>query len=197
MMTNINESIVSEAENRNQNLLAEELVGLIETYHPHENPGVSRETVAQYSEALTDGAEDSFDRGAFDETVDSRLTDATAWVDGDTLYTVNDNRISIYPASWHEALAQSTDVREHIRFLRDDAEDFEIFGSRGTGYGIPESELIDIVAVVGQADPNAVKTRIEDLRDRGEIVEGLDQHPDARVRIAENADEIQDPALSK
>lgn len=196
-MTSINETIVSEAQDRNQNLLAEEFLKLVEVYHPHEEPGVSRETVTAYSEALTDGVDGSFDRGTFDETVNARLTDADTWVDADSFYALGTDRVSIYPGSWHDALGRSTDVREYVRYLRDEADDFEAFGSQGTGAGIPESDLIDIVAVVGRTDPDAVKARIEDLRNDGEIVEGPDQHPAARVRIAEDADEVQDPTLDK
>lgn len=196
-MTSINENIISEAEERNRNLLADELLKLIEIYHPHEEPGVSRETVAAYSEALTGGAQGSFDRGTFDETVNARLTDAETWADADSFYALGTDRISIYPGSWHDDIGRSTDVREYIRYLRDEADEFEPFGSQGTGYGIPESDLIDIVAVVGRTDPDAVKARIEDLRDDGAIVEGPDQHPDARVRLAEDADEVQDPTLDK
>ena len=141
-MTKINERIVSEAESRSQNLLAEELVELVEIYHPNREMGVSRETVAQYSEALANGAEESFNSGAFDETVDARTTDIETWVDSNTIYSLGNNRISVYPASWHGALSGSTNIREYVRFLRDDAEDFEVFGPVEPGMASPRANSL-------------------------------------------------------
>lgn len=142
VMTKINERIVSEAESRSQNLLAEELVELVEIYHPNREMGVSRETVAQYSEALANGAEESFNSGAFDETVDARTTDIETWVDSNTIYSLGNNRISVYSASWHGALSGSTNIREYVRFLRDDAEDFEVFGPVEPGMASPRANSL-------------------------------------------------------
>lgn len=183
-MTDINENVVTEAVQQGESLLAEDFVELIERHHPHEQPGVSRETIDQYTDALAVRDETDFDADGFTETLDSRLTDAETWQGHDALYALNDDRVSTYPANWHEALGGSTDVREYIRFLLE-AENFENLESGGAGYGVPQKTLLDIVAVVGRTDREAAKARLEELRDSGEVIEDADQHPDARVRLAE------------
>lgn len=189
-MIEINEDVIEEAEQRSGNLFAEELVELIERHHPHAKPGIERETVASYAAALADGAAEDFERGTFDDAVEARLTDAETWQGEDVLYVLDGGRVSAFPARWHEALSGSTAIREYVRFLREDTAYLD-FESGASGSGIPESILLDIVAVVGQTDRKAVKARVEDLRESGEIVEDADQHPDARVRLAEHAEDLQ------
>lgn len=196
-MVELNEAVVAEVERREQNLLVEEFVELVERHHPHTQPGVTRETITQYAGALPDGATDHFGDGTLTETVDSRLTDSETWRGEDTLYALDDDRVSVYPNAWHRALGGSDDVREYVRYLRDEAGDFEMFDSQGAGRGIPEDTLLDVVTVVGRTDRDAVKAQVEERRDRGELVEGPDQHPEARVRLAEDAEDVQDPTLDK
>ena len=51
-MVQINDRVLTAATQRGQNLLNEEVVALIERYHPHEQPGISRETLEAYATAL-------------------------------------------------------------------------------------------------------------------------------------------------
>lgn len=55
VMTKINESIVSEAESRSQNLLAEELVESVEIYYPNREMGM-RVVSSQYFTISSTGA---------------------------------------------------------------------------------------------------------------------------------------------
>ena len=51
-MVQINDRVLTAATQRGQNLLNEEVVALIERYHPHEQPGISREALEAYATAL-------------------------------------------------------------------------------------------------------------------------------------------------
>jgi len=65
----------------------------------------------------------------------------------------------------------------------------------GAGQGIPEGTLLDIVATVGRTDREEAKNALAELRKSGEIVEGSDQHPDAGVQSAENAEDPGDESV--
>lgn len=180
-MTDTRETVLDEATQRSRNLLVSELVALIERHHT-ESRGVERETLAAYGEALAEEPNFAFDVGAFSEAVDERLVDSETWTGDDALYDLGDDRISAYPRDWHERLGGETDVREYVEYLESDESGFEESDPYDDA-GIQESTLLDIVPVVGRTDRDAVKAQIEDRRAAGEIAEGPDQHPDARVQL--------------
>jgi hypothetical protein len=195
-MADINERIVAEADDRGGSLLVDEFVRLVEQYHPHDRPGIAWDTLEAYTEAMegTDFGH-SHDMDGFLDTVDDRL------VDGDSAYTADafyrlDDRISAYPRDWHDALGGETDLREFVRFLAAiDPEGESGADLGGVGRGVPEQVLLDAAGIVGRTDPETVKSRLEDLRERGELVEDADQHPNARVRLPENADNLRDSSI--
>lgn len=195
-MVEVDERVLAEAIQRSQNLLIEELVKLIERYHSHEQPGVSQETLEAYAQALEEEPNYEFDTETFLSTVDERLTDTKTWYRDDALYEIDATRVSVYPPRWHEELGGSTDLRAYVQFLLDGDSGFQSdTASGGAGRGVPEQVLLDIVSVVGRVDRDTVKARLEDLRDNGELVQDADQHPDARVRLAERADDLRDSSL--
>lgn len=195
-MVEVDERVLAEATHRSQNLLMEELVKLIERYHSHEQPGVSQGTLEAYAQALEEEPNYEFDAEAFLSTVDERLTDTKTWYSDDALYEIDATRVSVYPPQWHEELGGSTDLRAYVQFLVDTDSGFQSdTASGGAGRGVPEQVLLDIVSVVGRVDRDTVKARLEDLRDRGELVQDADQHPNARVRLAECPDNLRDSSL--
>lgn len=181
-MTDLDERVLNEARQQGSNLLTEELLALIERHHPHETPGVTRETVGRYADALADTQAYEFDPTAFDDELTKRLTDAETWQGRTALYALDDDRVSVYPARWHDRLGGSTDVREFVRFLLEREAFLADLDSGGAGHGIPEDTLLDVVAVVGRIDREDAKATLERHRAEGELVEDADQHPDARVR---------------
>ena len=194
-MVEINERIVAEADDRGESLLVDEFLTLIEQYHSHDRPGIAWETLEAYTEAMggTDYGHSHDMEGVLD-AVDERLTDGEYRTDA--FYRVGDDRVSVYPASWHDELGGEIDLREYVRFLtnRDiDAENGAELGANGGG--VPEPLLIEIAGIVGRTDPDTVKSRLEDLREQHELVEGADQHPNARVRLPENADNLRDSSI--
>ena len=192
-MVEISEQVLAEATHRSRNLLTTELVALIERHHPHDQPGVSRETLEAYAKALTDEPDYRFDAEGFLDEIDERLIDIETWAGNDALYPVDD-RVSAYPAQWHAELGGSIDVRAYLDFLQNEAVGF-MHDTRGPGQGVPEETLLDIVATVGRTDREEAKNALADLRQGGELVEGPDQHPDAGVRLAENAEQLRDESI--
>ncbi|EMA49471.1 hypothetical protein [Halococcus thailandensis] len=194
-VTEINERIVAEADDRGESLLVDEFLRLIEQYHTHERPGIAWATLEAYTEAMagTDHGHSHDMEGVLD-AIDDRLTDGEYRTDA--VYRVGDDRVSAYPASWHDELGGEIDLREYVRFLTNlDLDDENGAELGANGGGVPEQLLLEVASIVGRADPEAVKSRLEDLRERHELVEDADQHPNARVRLPENADNLRDSSI--
>ena len=85
-MVQINDRVLTAATQRGQNLLNEEVVALIERYHPHEQPGISREALEAYATALANEPQYRFDVGEFFDAVDEQVTDVETWAGDGMLY---------------------------------------------------------------------------------------------------------------
>jgi hypothetical protein len=166
---------------------------LIERGH-REEPGIDRETLDAYVDAFAGRENFDFDEAWFDEELEAGLVDDDGWVDEESLYRLDDDRISRYPQRWHEELGGSDDVTEFVRFLGNTAF-AESIGQSGAGRGIDEEALLDVVAAVGRVPKDDGKADLESLREEGVVVEDADQHPNAGVYLAEEAEELRDPAL--
>lgn len=189
----VDESAIEEITEHSQNVLFRELMLMIERAHP-ETAGISRETIDAYASELGEATAVAFTPEELLDTVDDRLVDTDTWVDTKTLYPLDD-RISVYPARWHDALGGTVDIPAYIRFIEDEVDGNDADLTRAQpGDGLHEQDLLDLVAVVGRTDRETAKSRLEQLRDRGEIAEGADQHPDALVYLRERTDR-RDPAL--
>ncbi|QLG28627.1 hypothetical protein HUG10_14205 [Halorarum halophilum] len=185
-MVELDEDVLEELQHGGRSLLIEDVVSIIERNHLDDRPGVSRETLEAYADALEADPDQQFDMETFHEELDSRLTDSDTWVDDDRLYRVGDDRISSYPATWHDRLGGKTDVRTYVVFLQDEAPEFkEDVGRGGAGPGIPQDQLLDVVSVVGRIERQEARAVLQDLHDRGELVEDADQHPDAGVMLGD------------
>jgi hypothetical protein len=196
-MTEVNDAVVEEALQHSQNLLLREVVTLIERGHPDTDttPGITRETLTAYAQEF--GEETAFPAGPeeFRAEIDNRLTDSETWINNEALYELTDDRVSVYPRHWHDALGGEVDIPSFLEFLQDEVTGVEEdFTSGGAGDGVPEDSLVNIVSVVGRTDPESVKTRIETLRDEGVLAEDADQHPSARVQLRRR-DDRRDPSL--
>ncbi len=194
-MAELSDEVLDEAAHEGETLLVEDLVSLAERAHDDE-PGIERDRLMAYAEALAERRDVGFDLQAFDKGVADRLTDAETWADRDRLYELGDGRLSLYPTEWHAALGGSTDVADYLAFLKQDSPAF--VRERGTGEvgpGIPKQKLLDIVAVIGRVDRETARAALKDARDAGEVVEDADQHPQAGVYLREEADTYRDGTL--
>ena len=193
-MPDIDDTIVQEAAERGESFVIDDFVRLVEQFHPDGKPGVSRGVLDAYARAVED-ERPKFDAAAVSRAIDDRVSEDGEYAP-DAFYRLDDERISVYPPAWHDDLGGETDLREYVRYLSDrdhGAENGTELG--GIGPGVPEQELIDIVGILGNTDPRAAKNELESLRDDGELVEDADQHPNARVRLSDRADNARDSSL--
>jgi hypothetical protein len=93
-----------------EDFTARELVRYLERHHPVEGLGVPRDLVEAYAEEL------DYDLDRLRTSLDDRLTDSRTWQSGERLYEIDGN-VSIYPASWHERLADTTDLSEYVAVM--------------------------------------------------------------------------------
>lgn len=109
-MVSVDSDLVEQLANHDEYFTVRDLIRFLERHHPVEGPGVPRDLVEAYVEEL------EYDYDRFDSSLDDRLTDARTWQPGDRLYRVGEN-VSIYPRSWHEQLADSTDVSKYVETM--------------------------------------------------------------------------------
>lgn len=147
-----------------------------------DGPGIDRETLDAYVEAVEKRRDFDFD--------------AEGFYDEDKIYRLEGDRISRYPRSWHEELGGSDDVAAFVRFLNDTGF-ADTVGKSGAGSGIDEEALLDVAAAVGRISKGDAKARLETLRDEDVVVEDADTHPHGGVYLAEDASELRDPALDE
>ncbi|WP_327050828.1 hypothetical protein [Halomicrococcus gelatinilyticus] len=182
----------------NQTLRLDGLVVLVERFHSHTQPGVPRETIDRYADPFSTSVGGGPDVDAFHEEVESRLTDSRTWSGGDSLYRLDPGRISRYPAEWHDRLGGTTDVRKYVDFIQEEVPEFkDDVGQGGSGPGVPEQPLLDAIAVVGRTDRDEVKAELADLRDRGEIAEDADQHPNPGVVLRDEREDLRDSTVDR
>ncbi|MDS0282175.1 hypothetical protein [Haloarcula onubensis] len=183
-MVNTDQEAVDEIVHEGDALGSRELLDILERHHD-EQPGVSREAIDAYARELAEREDSSFDVDTFEETIAERLTESDSWVD-DTgrLYELGDDRISQYPATWHDRLGGERDPAAYIRFFEAEAPSV-LNNAAGGRKGVNEDQLIDVMTVVGGLSRRSAKAAIESGRDDGRLVEDADQHPKAGVYLAE------------
>ena len=181
MDTELSEPLLREAGHRGEYLLPRDFVALAERYlsGPDREPGVSRARVAAHLEPL--GEESHVEAEPFGAAIDDATVDSDHWAGDQAVYEVGDDRLSAYPPSWHEAIGGSTSLPEMVRYLMDETAFQPVDG--GAGDGIPESDLIDIAAVVGGFTLEEARAELEACRDDGRLVEDADQNPNAGVYL--------------
>ena len=167
---------------------------LVERGH-RTGPGVDRATLDDYVDAFAARENFEFDPEWFYDELEAALVDDETWVAEDSLYRLDDDRISRYPARWHEELGGSDDVAAFLDFLQD-TPFADSVGQSGAGGGIDEQALLDVVAAVGRVPKDDAKARFESLREEGVVVEDADQHPHSGVYLADEAGEMRDPGLN-
>lgn len=184
-MVDTDQQAVDEIVHEGEALGTRELLDILERYHDDE-PGVSEAAIDAYARELNEREDSAFDAEAFWGVVDDRLTDSESWVDdGDHLYELDGDRISQYPATWHDRLRGERDPAVYLRFFEERAS--SVLGNAPGGrQRASEDQLIDVMAVVGEMRRDAAKAEIETARDDGRIAEDADQHPKAGVYLAEN-----------
>ncbi|MFC6726222.1 hypothetical protein ACFQE1_18005, partial [Halobium palmae] len=98
-MATLKEHVLNEAGERQDRLTIGQLVTLIERHDPEEGPGVTRERIREYAEALAERDApvnpDKVD-GAIDDRLaeDESLSGPVSWTGSTTLFDVGEGRVS-------------------------------------------------------------------------------------------------------
>lgn len=124
------------------------VIGLLERHHDAQ-PGMPRRAVTAYARALESRRDYSFDAGSFMDEVDERLTDAETWEGPDRFYELDGDRISVFPARWHEELSGSTDAAEYLRFIDEHIPELgEKPENLGASVTVPRDRLVEIIRIL-------------------------------------------------
>lgn len=194
-MVDTNQQVIEEARQRGDTLTSRELLLLIEQYHRPGGPGVGRELLEAYDAEVARDDVIPYQEGQLLETVERHLGDDESWVDEETYYPVGDDRVSTFPAAWHDELGDTTDLRAYVDVIGNaiGGSDTDSDSQRGRmGTGVPEGLLLEAARAVGGLDSETAKSRLEERRDAGELVEDADQHPNARVHLSEDTEAMRD-----
>lgn len=184
--------VLDEAGQLGETLLVDDLIDLVARYDDDGEDGVRVDRLVAYAERLAAEGH-PVDPESIRPAVEERLVDETEWVGDDPLYPTGDGRVSLFPQSWYDELAGERDVRWYVEVLTAAIADSDADPTRGgagdpaAGDGVPETLLLDVASVVGGLDRDAVRGTVEQLRVDGVLAEDADQHPDANVRLAEDA----------
>lgn len=202
---------VLRAAHRRETLSVRALVRLIEQSHATDASGVARDVLTEYAETLADieltlesqtdpdAAPDHFEftRGIFERELRARTTNEATWVNETVLYALPDERISIYPLDWHEALSGTTDLADCFAFVEDVTALQDTNQERTTDSSVPERLLLGVATVIGGLDPPTAESQLADAKERGAIVEAADcaSNPPLQLRAAPDTNEQALPPL--
>jgi hypothetical protein len=179
-MTDLRRAVLDEAGERSKYLTPTEFLTLVERGHRDNGPGVERSTYDAYTERLAEETP-TVDAESLQRELDDLTVDDEEWVGDEAVYPVGDDRISLYPPTWHERLGGESDPRAYLRAF----ESLDAFGQ-----GVSESTLLDAMTVVGGVDRDTAKGNLEARRKDGTVVEDADQHPEANVYLAEDREDL-------
>lgn len=193
-MVEVREEVVEQLEAHQETMRLEDFVRIVERDHrgdgagvdrengsgvDRENEaGVDRETLTAYAEAVYFDV----DRSAIDE----RVIDSNEWAEGEHFYEVGDGRVSVYPPDWHEAFADTSDVRDVLEVIQRETTEPEGDAKEAVTeeQGVPEEKLFWVAETVADIDRETVRERLKQLRQEGEIEEFASQHRNPTIRIS-------------
>lgn len=181
-MVSVDPDLVEQLTPHDEYFTVRGLVQYLERHHAVEGPGVPRDLVTAYVEEL------EYDSDRFESSLDDRLTDARTWHPGERLYRVGEN-VSIYPPSWHERLADSTDVSEYVEVMLESVaapEGVEI--DRGK-LGIVQDDLLTAIEIIAETDRASARELVRKQRLEGRVVLYAFQNPEEIVRLPEERGE--------
>ena len=178
-MVELDERALDELQGRSETMTPRDLIRIVETYHFTDEPGVARETLDAYLDAL------DYDTDEVDTHLDSRTTDAREWAESDAIYDVGAGRLSAYPASWHEKLGDTTDLTDYVEVIQNDVD--ETYGQVEEAVseaGVPEQLLFRVMGAIAGVEREDAREQLATLRRQGVLEETTDQHPAGTVRLA-------------
>ncbi|NHN58421.1 MULTISPECIES: hypothetical protein [Halorussus] len=181
-MASVDSDLVTQLSRHDEYYTARELVRYLERHHPVEGPGVPRDLVEAYAEEL------EYDLERFEESLEDRLTDARTWQPGDRLYRVDGN-VSIYPPSWHEQLADTTDLSKFVEVMLESVRTPEGVEVDRSDLGVAQDDLLTAVEIIADMDRSEARRLLRSQRLEGRVVLWAFQNPEEIVRLPEEHDE--------
>src|SRR6056297_782292 len=179
-MITLDEHALEELLHRGRYLSVTDFVRLIEQDHPHEKEGISREVLESYAEAIVDDLEAfaPFSVAQMNRLLDLHLTDSPVWLKS-ALYSVEQDRVSIYPKPWYDQLHGETDPREYVAVMRDEFAAARGHVSRGSDApGVPKQQLLEAMVILGGMDRGTATGEVNEMRERGDLLLYPFQNPD-------------------
>lgn len=182
-MGRLDDEVIDELRTELGNLSVHDFLELLEQHHRSGEPGVARDLVEGYFDALEERSE--FAAGSMREEFGAKLTDERATASGDAVYKVGDGRVSAYPASWHEQLGDGGSLVDLVRVMTRST-DRTLEGAASTA--VREDDLLDAATAIGGVNRQEAREQLEDLRADGVLVADADQHPRAGISLTEDAE---------
>ncbi|USZ68847.1 hypothetical protein NGM10_03705 [Halorussus salilacus] len=181
-MTSVDSDLVENLAHHDDYLTARELVQYLERHHPVEGPGVPRDLVEAYAEEL------DYDPHRLATSLDDRTTDSPTWQPGDRVYRIEGN-LSIYPASWHERLADTTDLSRFVEVMLESVAAPDGVEVERGDLGVRQDDLITAVEIIAEIGRGEAHGLLRDQRVAGDIVLYAFQNPEEVVRLPEEDSE--------
>ncbi|WP_276300638.1 hypothetical protein [Halorussus lipolyticus] len=178
-MASVDSDLANELSHHDDYFTARELVRYLERHHTVEGPGVPGDLLEAYADEL------EYDRDRFDSSLENRLTDARSWQSGERLYRIGDN-VSIYPQSWHERLADTTDLAEYVEVMLESVRAPEGVEIEREDLGVSQEDLLTAAEIIGEMDRAEARRLLKNQRLEGSIVMYAFQNPEEVVRLPEN-----------
>lgn len=175
-MVSVDTDLANQLSHHDDYFAARDLVEYLERHHPVEGPGVPRDLVEAYADEL------EYDRERFDDSLDDRLTDARSWQPGDRLYRIDGN-VSVYPPSWHERLAGSTDLAEYVDVMLESVKAPEGVEVDRSDLGVAQADLLTAAEIIGELDRGEATALLKNQRLGGSLVLYAFQNPEELVRL--------------
>jgi hypothetical protein len=182
-MTEIKDVVLEQSTRWGEPPTVPEFVAVAERAHPGA-PGIGRDHLLTYAEVLEGDRGVPFDLETFEGRLDDQTTDSTEWTDESSVYAVGDDRVSRYPAEWHDALGGSDDPAAYLEFLTErDLPMVVTHEGDEVGPSVPQPDLLEILMAVGNNSRDEAREALQKARADGRVVEDADQHPNAGVYL--------------
>ncbi|MFB6164118.1 MAG: hypothetical protein ABEJ31_03070 [Haloarculaceae archaeon] len=185
-MPQLSDEAIEEAVHRGDTSSAVELLGLFERHHADGRAGITTDVLAEYAARLEARDDYVFDADEFVAEIEALTTDAERWVEPEAVYAVEADRVSRYPARWHERLADA-DLQTIVAFLTNEAAGY-LDDVSNSGRGVPEHELAQVVSVLWGTDVTEAQAAIEDAQSDDDLLAEQEANRDPEVYLESDED---------
>ncbi|MCO8253626.1 hypothetical protein NKF26_07410 [Haladaptatus sp. AB618] len=176
-MVVVDNRLVDDLSLRDREYEIDDFVRYLERHHHGEKPGLSRERIDAYADAL------DYDKDRTNALLEERLMDSETWMPGNNLYRVEGN-VSIYPPSWHEQLDDTIDLVEYVRVMLAEKE-AKTGRLNPAQRGVPQPDMLTAIEIFADLDREMGEQLLQKQRQEGSIVIFASQNPEDLVRLPE------------